>query len=437
MHRFNRLIWFMAAIGVFLLSSFSAYGRVYLDIDSPAFHKYPIAITDFKKINEGPDTEKLAAWFSDSLGNLLNIAGFFNIIDKKAFLESPTQSAQYPEAVSFPDWSAIGAEYLIKGGFSLNKKDLVAEFRLYDVVKGEILVGKRYTAGYEDRVAVIKKFADEVLYALTGEKGIFDSRIAFVMKKGDKSDIYTIAFDGSSLTRVTNHNALMISPRWSPDGRHLSFTSFKDGNSDLYLMDLSNSRISKLAGFRGLNLSGYWSPDGGKLLMTLSRDGNEEIYAMDMASRRLQRLTQNYAIDVSPSWSPDGKKIAFVSNRSGSPQIYVMDADGGNVNRISYEGNYNTAPAWSPKGGRIAYIGRSDGRFQIFTMKEDGSEPAPLTRENGDCESPSWSPDGRYVAFSQKAGKRQTICVINANGTNKRVLFGGKEGYVSPSWSPR
>lgn len=420
-----------------LLGCFNAYGRVYLDIDSPTFQKFPIAVTDLKKMSGSPDQEKLAVWFSDTIADLLNITGFFNIIPKKAFLETPAQHALYPEKINFADWSVIGAEYLIKGGFSSNQKNLTAEFRLYDVIKGETVVAKRYTGLSDDRREMTLRFANEVIHALTGEKGIFDSKIAFVVKNGKASDIHTISFDGAVLSKVTNHQAIMMSPRWSPGGRQLSFTSYKDGNPDLYIVDFAKGRISKASHSRGLNLSGSWSPDGKRLLLTLSKDGNEEIYAMDVAMGKLERLTNHSAIDVSPTWSPDGRKIAFVSNRSGSPQIYVMDADGSNVNRISYDGNYNTSPAWSPKGDRIAYESRKNGRFQVFSMKEDGTEPTQLTFEAGDCESPSWSPDGRYLVFSSKAGKRQTISVMNANGSNKRVLHGGQGGYTGPAWSGR
>lgn len=434
---FGKLIFCVAVAGYLLSHSISAYGKVYIDINSPAFQKFPIAITDFQKMDGHAGDEKLATWFSDDLSRLLNLTGFFRIISKKAFLESPSQNAQLPERINFPDWSVIGAEYLVKGGFKYNQKDLVAEFRLYDVVKGELIVGKRYTGFYEDRKEMSTRFADEVIYALTGERGIFDSKIAFITKKGAAADIYVTNFEGTVISKITDHKAFMMAPRWSPDGRYLSFTSYKSGNPDLYVKDLIRNRLHRVAHFKGINLSGHWSPDGKKLLLTLSKDGNEEIYVMELATGKLQRLTDNYAIDVSPTWSPDGKRIAFVSNRSGSPQIYIMNADGSNVTRISFEGNYNTSPAWSPKENRIAYESRKNGHFQIHTMKEDGNDPVQVTFEAGDCETPSWSPDGRYLVFSMNAVDRQMICVINANGTNRRVLQGGADGYLGPSWSGR
>lgn len=435
--RFYRLLCFTALMVFILSNGLDAYGKVYIDINSPAFQKFPIAVTDFQNLDGQTGDEELTTWFSDTLSRLLKITGFFNIISPKAFLEPPAKSAQLPERINFSDWSVIGAEYLVKGGYQYHSENLVAEFRLYDVVKGRLLIGKRYTGANQDRKEMAKRFADEVISALTGERGVFDTRIAFVTKKGAEADLYVTDFEGSFVTKITNHKAFMIAPRWSPDGRYLSFTSYRSGNPDLYVADLIKNKIHRMAHFEGINLSGCWSPDGKKLLMTLSKDKNEEIYVMEMETGKLERLTNNYAIDVSPTWSPDGEKIAFVSNRSGSPQIYIMDGDGSNVVRISYEGGYNTSPAWSPKENRIAYESRKNSHFQIHTVKEDGTDPVQITFEAGDCETPSWSPDGRYLVYSLHSNNRQMICVINANGTNRRIVHEGSDAYLCPSWSNR
>lgn len=424
----------MAVTAIFLLNCANAYGRVYIDIDSPGFQKFPIAVTDFVKLNGADDKGKLASWFSDTLGNALNITGYFNVISKKAFLEKPSLNLGQ---IYFADWSVVGAEYLVKGAYSTKQKSLTAEIRLYDVVKGEIVVGKKYTGLIDDGREIVLRFANEIIYALTGEKGIFDTKIAFVVKKGKTAELHTIRFDGSELVKITDHRALMMAPRWSPGNRQLAFTSYKNNNPDLYIADFLNGRISRVSQLRGLNLAGGWSPDGKKILLTLSKDDNEEIYCLEVATGKLQRLTYNESIDVSPTWSPDGKKIAFVSSRSGGPQIYIMDAGGGKATRISFEGSYNTSPSWSPKGGRIAYESRHNGRFQLFTMKEDGSDPVQLISEQGDCESPSWSPDGRYLVYSLRSGRRHSINVINANGANKRVLYNSPDGCLAPSWSDR
>jgi TolB protein len=422
---------------VLLCLSGSAYGKVYIDIDSPSFQKFPIAITDFKPQRPAADKGDLPAWFSDTLSRDLTITGYFNVLDRKAFLEDPKETGITPERIRFEDWTTIGAEYLVKGGFQTDGRELITEFRLFDVIRGELIVGKRYIGKPEDRNRMVMQFVDEILLALTGEAGLFETRVAFVKKADTYSEIYTINFDGSDLRRITNYNALTLSPRWSPDGRFLAFTSYRDGNPDIYLRDLGNGSTRKLVFYSGLNLPGSWSRDSARLLVTLSRDKNQEIYDMNVGSGILQRLTHDFAIDVSPVRSPDEQRIAFVSNRGGSPQIYIMDANGGNVRRLTYDGNYNTSPAWSPKGKRIAYEGSVNGRFQIFTIDAEGGNQQQLTFEGGDHESPTWSPDGRYLAYSVRGYGRNRIEIINESGQNARVLHEGKDGCQSPSWSPR
>ena len=424
--RFSRP--FTVGIFVLLLSGlFSPVcARVYIDIDAPTFQKFPIAITDFNRLSTERGGEELSSWFSDTLTVYLNMTGFFSVVSKQAFLEYPTAAPSENEKINFPNWTAIGAEYLVRGGFRSSSQSIAAEMRLYDVVKGETIIGKRYSGKPADKIKIIGKMASDILLALTGEGGIFDTKIAFVLKKGRNSEIGMINFDGTGLTRITNMNSLTLSPRWSPDGGRLAFTSYRDGNPDSYIRDLKSGSLKKISHRPGLNLAGAWSPDGKKILLTLSFEGNQEIYMADTAGGQLKRLTYNHDIDVSPVWSPDGRNIAFVSNRSGSPQIYVMDSDGGNARRLTFQGRYNTSPVWSPKGNRIAYEGAAGG-FQIFTINPDGTNAVQITTAGG--KYPSWSPDGRYLAFTLGSNR---LGIMNANGGNIRILGNG----ANPAWSP-
>jgi TolB protein len=426
-----------SSLFLLLLSNGSpACGKVYIDINSPTFQKFPIAITDFKPLKSGATKSDLPVWFSDALTRTLQITGYFSTIDRKAFLEDASRAGITGEKTLFSDWTPIGAEYLIKGGFQTDERELITEFRLFDVVKGELIVGKRYVGKPDDKNRMVIQFTNEILQALTGEPGLFDTKIALVKRSNTSTELYTINFDGSELRRITNHNSLTVSPRWSYDGRQLAFTSFKDGNPDIYLHALTSGKTEKLISYPGLNLPGSWSRDSSRLLVTLSRDGNQEIYDMNLSSKVLQRLTREFSIDVSPVRSPDEKRIAFVSNRDGSPQIYTMDADGSNVRRLTFEGNYNTSPAWSPKGKKIAYEGSINGQFQIFIIDEAGGTPQQLTFDKSRHESPTWSPDGRYLAYSVNGNGRSRIEIVNAGGQNPRVLLEGNEGCQSPFWSP-
>ncbi len=419
--------------------AYNASGKVYLDVDSPAWQQFVIAVPDFRNSagkNGLPDNQ--AALFADQLSSFLRITAFFNVVNKKAYLEDNKVSTNFStENIRFADWLAIGAEYLVQGNFQQRGGDLILDCRLYDVVKAEVVVGKKYVGKVADGKTMLRKFAGEVLLALTGDGSVFSTRIAFVMKKGKATDIISINYDGADLVKEIESKTILMSPRWSPEGRYLGFTSFEEGNPDFYVKDMMNSAITKILAFRGINLSGGWSPDGRKVLVTLSKDGNEEIYLRDFGSKLLQRLTNNYSIDVSPVWSPDGRRIAFVSNRSGSPQIYIMDGDGNNAKRLTFAGNYNTSPAWSPKGDRIAYEGLVDGRFQILTIGTDGENLKQLTFDRGEGKSPSWSPDGRYLAFSKNSGGKKKIYIMTASGLNLRLLYEGTGDCVSASWSPR
>ncbi|MGV8078561.1 MAG: Tol-Pal system beta propeller repeat protein TolB [Syntrophales bacterium] len=419
---------------VLLLAPARAPAMVYLDIDSPAFHKYPIAVADFRPGTAGPGSDRLSQELADRLGRYLDATGFFNVISRKAFLEDPRKAGILPGTFRYDDWSAIGSEFLVKGSFKVTGTDLDIEARLFDVVKGQVIVAKGYTGNKDKPEALLRLLASDILVALTGEGGVFDTRIAFVMKSKGKADLYSVLFDGTERQRLTRHQSILHSPRWSPDGSKLAFTSYRDGNPDLYILDVATRRIRKILDYRGINLSGSWSPDSRRLLVTLSKDGNEEIYILDTATYMARRITFSSSIDISPAWSPDGGRIAFVSNRAGSPQVYLMGADGSNIRRLTYEGRYNTSPSWSPKGKRLAFEGMAGGRFQIFTIDEDGSNLLQLTFDRSDNESPSWSPDGRYIVFSSRGGGGR-ILVMNVNGTNVRTLQDG--GGAAPSWSPR
>ncbi len=410
--------------------------KVYIDINAPGFQQFPIAVCDFQNKKEGMSlSTDVNTVIADSIKQNLNLSGIFNILDKKGFLEG-VEPGQ-PETIRFSDWSAIGADFLLRGDAITTQNSLTVESRLYDVARGQMLFTKKYTGKPDGAKELAGAIAVDILLALTGDEGDFNTKIAFVIKKNSLSDIYATNYDASGLKPLTAHQSIILAPRWSPDGRYLAFTSYKSGRPEVYLRQLQTGKERKVSSFQGLNLSGSFSPDSKKLLLTLSRDNNEEIYALDIETMALHRLTRSYSIDVSPAWSPDGKKIAFVSNRSGTPQIFVMDADGNNVRRMTFEGNYNTSPSWSPQGGRIAFEGLVNRKYQIFSVDAEGNNLIQLTFEDADNEYPSWSPSGRQIVYSSRQGSKSRICIMNSNGQNMRVLMESRDHLVMPAWSPR
>lgn len=427
------LTWFFCTLFIF---NNRVDAKVYVDIDSPNFQLIPIAICDFdNKTANATKAANTGVTISDGIKKDLSMTGIFNILNKQSFLENTTSGAK--ESIRFSDWATIGADFLLQGSINQTDKGIIAEGRLFDVIRGETLFNKKYVSDIDSLKTISRKIASDILLTLTNDEGDFNTKITFVSKKGSKSDIQIVNYDGSELKNVTNHLSIVMSPRWSTDGKLLAFTSFKDGHPSVYIRNVNSGMERKVASFDGLNMCGSFSPDSKKLLLTLSKDGNEEIYVLETDTLKLKRLTNNYSIDVSPVWSPNGNKIAFVSNRAGSPQIYTMDADGNNVKRISFEGKYNTSPAWSPRGGYLAYEGLINDKYQIFSVDEDGNHPLQLTSDSANNESPSWSPSGRQIVYASRKSSKSKLCIINSNGVNPRILIENINKLAMPAWSPR
>lgn len=418
------------------------WAKVYIDIRSPSFRKFPIAIAPFKVSTASSQDMKLGERGREILREDLDISGFFSLITPAASPEkaeaTPSASGESgPENQDFQAWANLGSEALVQATLIHQNGTLTLEARLYDVVKKELIVGKRYIGEVTDLSRMVHRFADEIMFALTGEQGFFQTKIVFVSGGPGNKDLYLMDYDGRNVIPLTHHKNIVLSPRVSPDGTRVVFTSYKAGNPDLYLKDLRTGEERKISGKPGINISPAWSPDGKRLALTLSKDGNSEIYTMNPDGSGLTRLTNNPAIDVSPTWSPDGQKIAFVSSRGGTPQIYQMDSNGQNVQRITFEGNYNTHPSWSPRGDRIAFDAAIGGGRNICTIHPDGSDFRILTANVGRCEMPAWSPDGRHLVFSSDRDGGSNIFLMDAEGTRiKRLTFlKGSDTY--PNWIPR
>ncbi len=374
--------------------------------------KFPIAVSPLKNLGTAPDAAKLSEGIADTIVHDLDLSGWFNVLDRSAYLENAQQTGITLGTFDFKDWSTIGAEGLVKGGFSVQGDDVTVELRLFDVFQNKERIGKRYAGRIKDYRRIAHKFVDEIINQFTGVPGIFNTRIAYVSTSGGRfKEIHVSHLDGSEKFQVTNNHTINLSPSWSPDGRSVLYSSFKDKNQTLYLFELYSGKEVKFSPRAGRYLGGKMSPDGQFVAATLEVAGNTSLYLLDRNGNVVRRLTDNPGIEVSPS--------------------------SGKTRRLTYSGSYNTSPDWSPKGDKIAYTGRVGNRFAVFTIGVDGGEPRKLTPESSDSEDPTWSPDGRFIAFSSNRAGKYQLYMMQWTGENQRRLTGSGGDDTRPSWSPR
>ncbi len=401
-----------------------------------------VVITRFAQGESSNDPAGLGMEARKILENDLRLSEMFVQIEPEVY-ESLEQKEIGKRAVDLWAWHQMGAQWLIKTEYSVlpgGKISLV--FRLYDTVSEKFLLGKRYFISERKLLRrVIHRYADELVFQLTGKRGIAETKIAFLSHKDKGTEIYIVDFDGENMKQVTNDGTLNLTPTWSPNGRWLVYTSYAGNNPDLVMVDnLGKKPRRTLLRLLGLNAAPSWSPVDDRLTLVLSKDENSEIYTLSN-NRTLRRLTRHFNIDTSPTWSPDGKKIAFTSDRSGrgAPQIYIMDAHDGDkagVQRISFGSSYNDNPSWSPDGDKIAFTSRVGRRFQIKIYDLVTKTSTIFTNSRGNNEQPTWSPDGRFIAYRHKEGSKMSTNIQRLGSDKVRQLSFGDLGGASPSWSP-
>jgi TolB protein len=407
----------------------------YIDISNPFLRKTPVAVPMFKADAQDATAMAAAKAASALLEYYLDFTGYFTFSDPAAFLEDPQNMDITGSGIRYRNWTAIGAELLVTGGVVIRNGDAEFELRLFDTVKEKMLVGKRYRGSPDDHRQVARRFCSEVVFAITGNRGFFDSKIAFVSNGSGHKEIYLCEFDGSNITRFTHHNSISLFPDWSSDGRWIAYTTYADKRPRIRIQHLRENRSARIDK-PGLQAAPAWVPGKFELAASLSFSGDQEIYLLTGNGKVIKRLTSSMGIDVEPTWSPDGTRMAFVSKRSGNPQLYIYNTASNRVQRLTFEGRYNTQPSWSPKGDRIAYSAMKNGVIDIFTINPDGGEPVQLTENQGSNEAPTWSPDGSLIAFSSTREGQSRLYVMTAYGTDQRRLLTLPGEQSNPKWSP-
>ena len=396
--------------------------------------KLNIAVPEFTVV-AGTDTA-LAKLLASVVGNDLTLSGLFSVVAASGAIPANNPAAL---GQTWSAFAAAGAHAGVHGLLGIRGERLEAEMRLYDLTTPEyrLIAARKFEVAAPQSRRLAHKIADEIVLQFTGEPGVADTKLAYVVGPPGAKEIVVADYDGAAATAVTRNGSINLSPVWSPDARSIAFTSFMNGYPDLFrLFPFERQRpVQTLASFVGINSSPGWSPDGRFLALTLSKDGNPEIYVLTVATGVLQRLTRHAGIDTEPAWAPTGQQIAFVSDRAGQPRIFVMDRDGANVRQIT-TGGFHTQPRWSPKGDSIIYTQRA-GTHDLWAISPSGSTPRPLTSGQGDNQGATWAPDGRHLAFQSNRNGRWQVFVMSIDGlTTTRVTQGTTEA-TSPSWSPR
>ncbi|MCU7960843.1 MAG: Tol-Pal system beta propeller repeat protein TolB [gamma proteobacterium symbiont of Bathyaustriella thionipta] len=415
-----------------LLPVTDALAELTIDITQGAEGATPIAVVPFGAPAGLQLPQDVAAIISTDLRR----SGRFKPLAKSRMISQPHDATQ----IAYREWQALGMNHLLVGKVSPDGTNSYRiRFQLFDVYKREQLTGFTITTSRENLRASAHHIADIVYEALTGEKGAFDTRIAYITE--DRSNnkrtltLNVADSDGYNPQVIVTSKEPLMSPAWSPDGRKIAYVSFEKGKPAIFVQEVFTGKRSKISSFKGINGAPAWSPDGKRLALTLSRDGDANIYIMDLVSRRLQKLTSHYAIDTEPAWSPDGKHIVFTSSRGGQPQLYRKAVSGGKAERLTFEGKYNARGSYSPDGKSLLLVTRVNGDYRIAVLDLQQGDMRVLSDGRFD-ESPSFAPNGRMIIYGTRSGRKGELAEVSVDGSVRQRLSLQQSNVREPVWSP-
>jgi TolB protein len=401
-----------------------SHAQLAIEITGAGANRIPVAVADF-----GGERIIAQALTSVIRGDL-DHSGLFRLVDPSGLAA--------PEAATPPyaDWKSRGADALVVGNVAMAPEGRYETyFRLHDVQKQAQLGGQAYGhTGGQIRLTA-HRISDFVYQKLTGEPGIFSTRIAYVIKSAGRYELQIADADGGNAQAALASREPIISPTWSPDGGKLAYVSFEAKKPVVYVHDLSSGRRHVAANFKGSNSAPAWSPDGKKLAVVLTKDGNSQLYVVGADGSGVTRLAGSSAIDTEPQFSPDGQWIYFTSDRGGSPQIYRIGSAGGDVQRVTFEGSYNVTPRPSPDGKSLAYVSRNGGRFQL-TVMDLATKQTQILTDSAKDESPSYAPNSRMILYATEIGGRGVLAAVSADGRVKQKLSVQAADVREPSWGP-
>jgi len=410
-----------------LIFSVSASAQMNIEITGVGQSLYPIAVMRFQ------DENKLPTSVTEIIRQDLLRSGYFKNTENGNAAENPGGTPNYKS------WAARGADALVVGSVEqTGSAQFEIHYKLFDIRKSQALGGLDINSSADNLRAAAHKIADDIVYKLLGERGVFSTRLSYVIKDGKRYRLVISDADGQNIRNALNSADPIISPSWSPDGKRVAYVSFEDRKPVIYVHELATGKRVMLSNQKGNNSAPAWTPDGKQLAISLSKDGNTQIYGINSDGTGLHRLSRGYTIDTEPQYSPDGRYIYFTSDRGGSPQIYRMSAEGEQVEgakRISYKQGFVTSPRISPDGKYLAYIANIGGAYRLYIVNLATGDSQALTDGTSD-ESPSFAANGRYLLYSTKVNGKRVLAAVSVDGNSKQVLTIPGSDVRQPSWGP-
>ena len=415
---------------LFLLLLLPTLGRAELTLEvvGGAAQQIPIAVVPFS--SQAGSTQLSQDNISNVIGADLRLSGLFRVLETRGVSSQPHTLSE----VKYSDWTAIQAQALTIGSLeSLPGNRLKVSFRLLDVLKQNQLLAMEFNITPAQQRATAHRIADMIYEKLTGEKGVFATRITYVNKENGRYSLQVADADGFNPQTVVSSKEPLISPSWSPDGTKLAYVSFEKKKPVIFVQSLVSGQRIVLANFKGNNSAPAWSPDGTKLAIVLTYSANSQIYVINADGTGLQQVSFSNGIDTEPEWSPDGSSIYFTSNRGGGPQIYRMPAAGGEAKRVTFEGSYNVSPHLSTDGRLLTFIKQTSTGFKVAVQDLATGQVQTLSDTSQD-ESPSFAPNGRMILYATNVGGRGSLAAVSVDGRVKQRLKDTGGDVREPSW---